>query len=239
MPTTATTTTGASGILLTDEFLALKDLSLQAKVIYLLIRRDLESTGKHFTSSMTDPRLAKMTCLSAATIQRKLKELDKKGYIALVSLTKIHTRDEGGRATAYRGIRYIYLDKREAGYRRRVINKAKPVLDFMYQLLVLHHGMSPVAYVEWRKGERAKAAKERREEELREEATRLEDAYTEFLAGLTDEEVTELEKLNEVAPGTYVTRKREFLERAARIKASADEWTADLPAEDSEGKPGV
>ncbi|MCX7008755.1 MAG: hypothetical protein NTY53_16155 [Kiritimatiellaeota bacterium] len=212
-PVTAATT--GSGIFLSDEFLAADDLSLAAKVIYLLIKRDLESTGKYFTASLTDPRLAKMTDLSVATIQRKLKELDKAGYIALVSNSRAVERDARGLPSKIRGIRYIYLDRRKAGYRRRVIKKVKGrwEVEFLYSMMVLEKNMPPAQYVAWRKEEAAKWAEQQEKEEEFLAKVREEVEFTQLLAQTSDEAIANLEQAHEVPPGTYVKQKHDYLER--------------------------
>jgi len=113
------------GIFLSDDLLTDPTLSLKAKIIYLLVKRDFEKTGKQFTSKLTDPCLALMTGFSESTVQRKLHELDKKGYLSLVTNTRARQRDQHGRATDIRAVRLIYLDRKLAGYRKRSNRKKR------------------------------------------------------------------------------------------------------------------
>lgn len=216
--------------------MAKKGLSMESKVIYLLIKRELESTGKDFTASMTDNRLAKMTCVSPATVQRILKKLVAAGLIAVISQTKVEKKDSGGNALGYRGIRYIYLDKKKAGYRLRAISKAKVPMEFWFRFHVVQGMMSPEAYLAWRKEMRI--ADEERKERERAHEWRLE--LEELLGDASDEGVAGLELADKVPPGTYFELREKCVERAARLKDDGSKaWDADFPSGDVEGKPGA
>ena len=204
-----TTTPTTDGIFLEDKFLAEDDLSLEAKIIYLLIKRELDKTNKYFTQAMTDPRLSNMTGFSMSTVQRKIHELDKKGYIALVSVNRAVARNKRGLPRAISGIRYIYLDRKLAGYRRRAINKKKRPVEGLYQLLVLEGQMSPQQYVEMMKKERQRL----HEDEEDRERKQYQETLVEIHCKLPDDQLAELEKLDDVPPGTYVKQKNAHLER--------------------------
>jgi hypothetical protein len=226
MTTTPATT---SGIFLSDDFLVNDELSLEAKIIYLLIKRELETTHKHFTPALTDPRLSKMTGLSKSSVQRKLQELKKKGYIALVSLNRAVARNERGLPSAIKGIRYIYLDRRLAGYRRRAINKKKLPIALSYRLLVLDGYMTPQAYLKMMRREHQKLM----EDEERREQEQYQEALAEFHSKLTDDELAKLEKLDNVPPDTYVKQKRDYLESQKELVGNDD------PFGDADFKPVV
>jgi len=224
------------GILISDEFLALpkKELSLEAKLIYLIIRRELRSKNQTFTSLLTDKRLAKMLGgITKRTVQNKLTELDEKGYIAIASRNRATERDKKGIPSEIRGIRWIYLDRKLAGYRKRAINnaKSKKPVEFLYSLLVLEKGVPQEVYV--RAMKEAAAGRRRRQEQEVEHLYFA--AFRESLADMTDEQVAELEKLQEESPGTYLKLKQEYLKAHQPLSDTDDDGLFDLDDESDAG----
>jgi len=206
------------GIFLTDEFLARKDLKLPEKILYLLIKRELETKHRHFTSALTNGRLAAMTRMSETTVKRILRELKKKGFIATVVQNWVVEKDKYDRPKKTRGVRYIYLDKKLAGYRERAINKArkskKPV-ELLYSLFVQEGRMTSKAYSEWK----ANGRRQERETEEQEEKRRYQEEFAESLADLSEEQVAELERECGAKTGTYVKIRREFLKEQKELEA--------------------
>lgn len=196
------------GIFLTDDLLTNPNLTLEAKIIYLFIRRDLETTGKKFTSKMTDSRLIQMTGFSESTVHRRVHELYKKGYISLVTITRARKRNKYGRGINIGSVRYIYLDKKLAGYRKRAINKTIKPVDAFYSFFVSEGKMTEDQYIKWQQLEKQKLRDAEEETELE----RSHHAFKERLGTLTDAEVTEYEDNTGVEPGSYAKLRLEQLE---------------------------
>lgn len=215
-------TTG-SGIFLNDAFLAAADLSLKAKIIFLLIVRYLNAERKHFTSRLTDPRLALMSGFSEKTVWLKIQELEKRHYIGIAN------RVAKGKTGSIRAVRDIYLDRRLAGYRRRAINKAKKPMEAAYRYFVLELGMSSAAYVamvkDKRRSEWATTQKEKRKWAQKFEEAEL----AEKLAALSDADVASRELADGVPTGSYAKRKQAHLEREATRQAGFDSLFGDVP----------
>jgi len=210
------------GILIDDAFLASKELSLPAKMIYLIIRRELHRKKQNFTTRLTNKRLAAMVAVSPKTVQRAInEELAENGHIAVVSVNSVTGRAKKGIPPEIRGTRWIYLDKKLAGYRQRALNKAKkqnPV-ELLYSLLVLEKGVPEDVYVHTMR----RYAAEERERLEQEDENRYFAAFKESLADLSDEQVAELEVQAKESPGTYLKLRSEEREKRRAFEAMTDD----------------
>ena len=201
------------GIFLSDTFLSDESLSPTAKIIFLLVKRDIEKSGKKFTANMTNPRLAQMTGVSQSTVQRTLTALCEHGDITIVSFNKKVKKKSCPNFGAIKGTRFIYLDKKLAGYRQRAINKTKRPMDPFYRYFVLEGRMSKEGYARLCILEQQREREAREEEELRD----YQEAFRRWIIELDFEEIEAYEKEVKVAPGTYAQQKRDYLEHARQI----------------------
>jgi len=218
--------TTLQGIFLADDFLSDDSLTLEAKILFLLVKRELETSGMKFTTKLTDLRLSKMTGMSPKTVQRRLKELHDHGSITILSQNKAvkgHKQGAQGNSKrpqrpqrsqqAIRGIRYIYLDSKLAGIRKRAINKTKRPVEFLYQWFVIEGKMTEQAYVKWRKLE----CQQEREAEAKEKERAHQAEFREWLCSLTDEELRDYEESMGVEPGKYANQREEYLEQDRKL----------------------
>ncbi len=208
-----------TGIYIPLEFLAREDLLPSAKIIYAIIKRELTTKRKTFTTDLTDTKLSKMAGISISTVQRSLSVLDEKKLIGAVSLNRATKRDAQNRPKDFRGIRWIYLDRKLAGYRLRAINQDKKPVEMLYSLFVLEGRASPEAYVKFMRNE---AIKSRMEEEQREEAREAAyhlRAFKESLADVSDDLILEMELDEGKTPGTYLAMKTEYLKELAELES--------------------
>ena len=208
-----------TGIFIPLEFLKREDLSLSEKVIYAIIKRELTTKRKTFTTTLTDSRLSKMAGISKSTVQRNLSELDEKKLISIVSLNRATKRDAKKRPEQIRGIRWIYLDRKLAGYRLRAINQDKKPVEMLYSLFVLEGWVSPETYVklkhDW-------AVTSRKEEEQRTEALESEyllQAFIESLADIPDDMILEMELDEGKTPGTYLAMKTRYIKEQKELES--------------------
>jgi DNA-binding Lrp family transcriptional regulator len=194
------------GLFITNEFLADKSLSLEAKILYLRIKREFDLTENKYVKNLTDKRLSEMTALSPSSIQRKLKELQDSGLISLVSQNKGFDKDENGQPSKIKGIRYIYLDRIKAGMRKRAINKSKRSVDFLYQEFVIRKKMPLKVYLEWMK----RVSQEMKELQAQDEAHTHHLGFLIDIDNKTDAEIADYEIANGVPPGTYEKQRSKY-----------------------------
>ena len=209
-----------SGIFIPNEFLANITLTLEAKIIYLIIKREFDLTNKKFVKNLSNDLLIKNSGLKKRTILRRLNELEDCGLITRININSRTGRDANGMPTRYNGVRYIYLDKRLAGIRKRSINKSKRPVDSLFQLFVIDRKVPLAHYLKWQLAERIKEweAKEAEEERQHQEEFRS------WLDSLTDEGIADYENLMGVSPGTYAKLRSD--------PSSPDNKLSDLPDDD-------
>ncbi|OGV69589.1 MAG: hypothetical protein A2283_02165 [Lentisphaerae bacterium RIFOXYA12_FULL_48_11] len=97
------------GILLSDELLADKTISLESKVVYKIVEQDIGS-AKRFTT-ITNETIAQRLAFSFGTISTKLKELSNKRRIGIASENKVVKRKANSTPLNNQhptGFRYIY-----------------------------------------------------------------------------------------------------------------------------------
>jgi len=198
------------GILLTDEELADRKMEFDHWVILRLIEADLDKRirgrRKHFTT-ITNAKFRRLTALSVSTIQRVLTELDKKmkriGIVYVTVLPVEHVDIPNRRPTTYR---HIYLDRLNAGHRKRQIKKSKLPMEESFYWYVVVGKMPKAMYLKMKRDETQK----RREEEEKASLYRYKRLMQEFYAEQTDERLAELEKGDKVPAGTYLRQKQDY-----------------------------
>jgi len=206
-----------SGIFIPNEFLADKNLTLEAKIIFLIIKREFDSTNKKFVKNLSNDWLIENTGMERRTIQRRLTELEDCGLITRININRRTGRDANGIPTRHNGVRYIYLDKRLAGIRKRSINKSKRPVDLLFQIFVIDKKVPLARYLAWQQLER----KNEREAEEAEEERQRQAEFRDWLDSLTDEGIADFENLMGVSPGTYA--------KLRSNPSSRDSKLSDLP----------
>lgn len=204
-----------NGIQLTDDELSNKKLCLGSKILLKIIEREIAASGGSYTIR-ENKWLLELMAVSRSTIQRYLKELEHKKYIAVV-----HSKLKVGKQKNGRGkilsTRYIYTDRRKAGYRKKMLKKHKKPVEFLYQYWVLSGRMSEKQYV----GLMRRWAREEQLEKEEEEHQRLLQEHTEWIASLTDEHIREYEQGLDLEPESLIKLKKEYL---AKQRAFDEEY---------------
>lgn len=197
------------GIMLPGDLLADTTLSLEEKVIYCIIKMEI-GAGKNTT--ITNSEMAKRTCIGKSTLSRIIKSLEKAGKIAVVWDNTAFLGKHGFNPTPNTPTtrRYIYLRKRLAGYRKGQIAKR-------------HNRLTKLHNKRLRKDlDKSLGTTNESEAEANFDGFHgalYEESFNQDLARMTDEQIAEIERNHDLAPGTYIERRRKYLkERERRAK---------------------
>lgn len=200
------------GIYLTDEELKDTTLNLGSKLLLKVIQREIESSGKAFVVRSNE-WLAKLLGVSKRSIPRWLGELERRKHIAVVQSSRRVKKGEKRGQDKIRTARYIYIDRRLAGYRRRMLKRYKRPMEVGYEYWVVGGRMSEEAYVGLMRDEAHKERLAEDEAEDEAEHQRLIGAHNEWLSTMTDEFLAEYEKDMGVASGEYRKIKQDYVEK--------------------------